>query len=134
MAEAPTKRTSTLEVELEPIYTGSEGNEDFESPLRLRSRRTRGPTMVMVEELSEEIAERQVTKDEPMSTWVPTKIAPSGSLQGQENSTNSKDILPESPIEMMPSTGSQSKVQPLDFSGLGSLLSEFFLPQYRLHH
>ena len=68
MAEAPTKRTSTLEVEPEPIYTGSEENEDFESPLRLRSRRTRGPTMVMVEELSEEIAERQVTEDEPIST------------------------------------------------------------------
>ena len=75
MAEAPSKETFTSGVEPEPTYACSEEDEDSEIPLRSRSRRTRGPTLVTIEELLKETAERQVIRDEPVPSLVPTKIA-----------------------------------------------------------
>ena len=59
MAEAPFKGISTLGVDPEPIYAASKEDEDFEIPLHLRNSRTKGPAVVTVEELSEEVIERQ---------------------------------------------------------------------------
>ena len=41
-------------VDPEPIHAGSEENEDSKIPLHPRSHQTKGPIVVMVEELSEE--------------------------------------------------------------------------------
>ena len=97
-AEAPSKETSTSGVEPKPTHSGSEENEDFEILLHVRSRRTRGPAVVTVEVLLGETTEMQVTRDEPLPALVPIRIVSLGSLQGQ-----GKDILPGSPVEMMPS-------------------------------
>ena len=78
MAEAPSKGISMSIVDPEPIHAGSEEDEDFNIPLHLRSRQTKGPVVVTVEELSEEAIEKQA--DESMPALVPAKIAPSGSL------------------------------------------------------
>ena len=40
-----------------------------------------------------------------MLTSASTRIAPSGSLWGQDKSADPKDIQPGSPFEMMPSVG-----------------------------
>ena len=80
MAEAPSKETSTSGVKPKPTNAGSEGAEDSEIPLHPRSCRIRGPVVVTVEELLEEIIERQKTGDELMPSPVPTRIAPSSSL------------------------------------------------------
>ena len=61
--------------------------------------------MITVEELSEEVIERQATGGNFVLTPVPTKIAPSGSLQSQRKNVDPKDIQLGSPIEMMSSAG-----------------------------
>ena len=45
-------------VDPEPIHAGSEEDEDSEIPLHPRSHRTKGPAVVTIEELSEEVTER----------------------------------------------------------------------------
>jgi len=76
VGEVPSKGTSTSGVEPEPTHVGSEEDEGSEIPLRPRSRRTTGPAAVTVEELSEEIVEKQVTRDKLVRTPVPIRIAP----------------------------------------------------------
>ena len=61
--------------------------------------------MVTVEELSKEVAKRQATGDESVLTPVPAMIAPSDSLQSQRKSINHKNILSDSPVDIMSSVG-----------------------------
>ena len=132
MDEAPSKRTSTSGVDPEPIYAGSEEDEDYEIPLHLRSRRS--SAVVTIEKLLEEAAERQTTRDESVPTPMPVRIVPSGSLQSQGKSIYHKNILPGSPVEMMSSAG---VLEQSPFTGLvGARLSAVgVLPtQYHLHH
>ena len=58
MTEAPSKGTSTSGVEPEPTHAGFEEDEDSKVSLHPRIRRTKGPAVVTVEELFEEITKR----------------------------------------------------------------------------
>ena len=77
----------------------------LEIPLHPRSRRTKGPTVVTVEKLSEKVTERQATRDESVPVPEPAKVAFSGSLQSQRKCVNPKDIQSGSPVEMISSVG-----------------------------
>ena len=57
------------------------------------------------EEAPEGLAEGQVTESEPVPTPASVETASSTSLQGQEESTDLKNMQSGSPIEMMPSIG-----------------------------
>ena len=105
MTEAPSKRTSTSRVDPEPTHVGSKKDEDFEILLCSISRQTKGPVVVTVEELSEEVTERQAIRNELVPTIVPARIAPAGSLQSQRKSTDPKDILSGSPVETVSLAG-----------------------------
>ena len=105
MAEAPTKGTSTSGVDPKPVHIGSNKNEDSEIPLCLRIHWTKGPAVVMVEKLKDTAAKRKVTGDESVLTPVPTRFAPSDSLQSQRKSINHKNILSDSPVDIMSSVG-----------------------------
>jgi len=57
--------------------------------------------VVTVEQLLEEVTERQATRGDSVSALVLAKIAPSGSLQSQRKNVDLKEIQPGSPVEMM---------------------------------
>ena len=134
MAEASSKGTSTSGVEHKPTHAGFEEDEDSAVPLRHGSHRTKGPVVVTVEKLSEEVAIRQVTGDKSVTTPVSTKIAPSGFLQSQRKSIDPKNILSDSPIEMMPLAGIPEQSPTTGLVGARFPAAGFHLPQYRLHH
>jgi len=80
VAEVPSKGTSSLDVDPEPVHVSSKGDEGSEVPLLSRSHRTKGPTVVMAEALPGEVTKRQTTRGDSLSTSVPTKTVPLSSF------------------------------------------------------
>ena len=127
-AEAPPRETSRSEVNPELAHVDTDEDEDSNVQLRLRSSLTRGPIVANVKEVSEGLAEEQVTGSEPIptSTTVLPQIvtAHSTSLMGQEKSTDPKDTQLGAPIMMMPLTGISKQNLTIEFVGTRPLAIE----------
>ena len=103
MIEVSSNGTSSLTIDPELVHAGSEEDEDPEVPLLSRSRRTKGPAVVMTEALPGKITERQTTRGDSSSAPVPTKVVPSSSFQSQGMIVDPTDNQPNSSVEMMSS-------------------------------
>jgi len=99
--KVPSKGTSSLAIDPEPVHAGSEEDEDSEVPLLLRNHRTKGPVVIMTEVLLTEVTGRQTSGGEPAS--VSTEVVPSSSFQGQRMSVDPIDIHPSSSVEIISS-------------------------------
>ena len=108
-AKIPSRGILISEIEPESAYV----DPDEESSVQLRpmSHRARGSKVATVEELLEE---GEVTWSEPVLAPTTTESVPLTSFQGQEESTNPKDMRPSSPVEMIPSMGMSEQSRLLD--------------------
>ena len=101
MAEVPSKGTSSLDVDPEPVHVSSKGDEGSKVPLLSRSHRTKGPTVVMAEALPGEVTKRQTTRGDSLSASVPTKTVASSSFPSQRMNVDPIDIQQGPSIELM---------------------------------
>ena len=100
MIEVPSRGTSSLAIDREPVNAGFDENEDSEVPLLSRSHRTKGPAVIMMEARLTEVTRKQTSREGPVS--VSTEVVPSSSFQGQGMSVDPIDIHPSSSVEIMP--------------------------------
>ena len=112
--EVLSRKTSVLAIDPESIHAGSKKDEYSEVPLFLRSRLTKGPTVITTEALPVKVTGRQASRGKPVSLSI--EAVPSGSFQGQRMSVDPIDIHPSSSVEIM------SSVEVLEQSSLSGLV------------
>jgi len=130
--EAPSQGIFTSAVDPEPIHAGPEEDENFEIPLHRRSRRTKGPAVVTVEELSEEVTKGKQLEVTPCRSQCPPRLLPRALFRVREN-VDPKDIQPGSPVEMMSSAEVPGQSPTTGLVGANFPPPEFYLSECTYH-